>query len=119
MQFSQQKTNLQQGAAIAIIDFKENLHLNLAVEETGHNFYNRPQRAYFSLAVYYKNENNELVYKFFDCISKNLTKTSWWTIKALDFIFQTKEWQELNISKISLWMDNGPGHFCTKEFLYY
>ena len=45
---------MQQGAAIAIIDFKENLHLNLAIEETEHNFYNRPHRAYFSLAVYYK-----------------------------------------------------------------
>jgi hypothetical protein len=115
-QFKLNKQNLKQGEAIGVIDFKENLHLNIAAEETGYNYYNKPQRAYFSLCVYYLDLEGQTQTKFFDCMSKELAKTSWWTQVALTTIFQRDEWKGLNISKLFLWMDNGPAHFRTYEF---
>ena len=38
-EYKKQKQNLKKGKAIAVIDFKENLHLNMVVEETSYNFY--------------------------------------------------------------------------------
>ena len=118
-QFRIQKNELQQGEAIVVIDFKENLHLNIEAEETSYNYYDKPQRAYFSLSLYYKNNSNDLVNKFFDILSKNLTKDTYWVQCALDSIFQSEEWQQFNFSKVFLWMDNGPAHFRTYEFQHY
>ena len=88
-------------------------------EETSYNYYDKPQRSYFSLSVYYKNEEDVLVTKFFDCISNNLSKNTWWVQEAMNFIFVLPEWQMLNISKVYFWMDNGPVHFRTYEFQHF
>ena len=72
--FKELQINLQQGHILAVIDFKENLYLNIGPEEEGHDYYNKSQRAYFSFAIYYKNAINKLTSYFFDLISDNLTK---------------------------------------------
>ena len=38
-----QKKNLKAHEVVAVIDFKENLHLNMVAEETSCNYYNKPQ----------------------------------------------------------------------------
>ena len=82
-----------------MIDFKENLHLNMAAEETSYNFYTCPQRAYFNLTIWYL-DNKELKMKFFDCISKDLNKTTWWVQNALNSIFPLNEFKALQIKKL-------------------
>jgi len=97
-----------------MIDFKENLHLNMGFEKPSYSYYDKPQRAYFSFAVYYKNEQNKIQIKFFDIISDNLSKNGFWVCYTLENIFKSIEWQQLNCKTLFLWMDNGP-HFKTKE----
>ena len=69
-QFKLNKKKLKQGEAIGVIDFKENLHLNIEAEETGYNYYTKPQRSFFSLCIYYLDQDGNIQTKFFDCISK-------------------------------------------------
>ena len=62
---------------VAVIDFKENLHLNMATEETSCNYYDKLQWSYFNCIIYYKNDDNTTIQsKFFDCISNNLNKNT-------------------------------------------
>jgi len=37
-----QKKNLKPHEVVAVIDFKENLHLNMATEESSYNYYDKP-----------------------------------------------------------------------------
>lgn len=113
-QFEICKQQVDAGHGLLIIDFKENLHLNMASEETSHNYYNRPQRAYFSLTLYYRTQQGQLNTKFFDCISTTLSKDSWWVTHALTHIFQSNAWKDMHINTATLWMDNGP-HFRSHE----
>jgi len=41
-QFKMQKKNLKPHEVVAVIDFKENLHLNMATEESSYNYYDKP-----------------------------------------------------------------------------
>ena len=68
------------------------------------------------MAVYYKtnNNDNQLNLIFFDLISDNLCKNGWWVCQALNFIFQSSQWQQLSPKNLFFWMDNGP-HFKTYE----
>ena len=42
-QFKMQKKDLMPHEVVAVIDFKENLHLNMATEETSCNYYDKLQ----------------------------------------------------------------------------
>ena len=55
---------------------------------------------------------------FFDCISNNLDKNTWWTQCALQHIFASKEWKQLHIQKVYFWMNDNPIHFQAYEFQY-
>ena len=113
-QFELHKQQVNQGHVLMVMDFKENLHLNMAPEETSYNYYNRPQRAYFSLTVFYRTSEGQLHTKFFDVISTTLSKDSWWVAHALTHIFKSQTWKNMHISTATLWMDNGP-HFRSHE----
>jgi len=43
---------------LLLIDFKENLHLNMVTKETSCNYYNKPQQSYFNCIIYYKYDDN-------------------------------------------------------------
>ena len=40
-QFKIQKKNLKTHEVVAVIDFKENLHLNIVIKKTSYNYYDK------------------------------------------------------------------------------
>ena len=72
-----QKKPLKTHKVVTMIDFKENLHLNITTKETFCNYDDKPQQSYFNYTIYYKNDDITIQNKFFDCISNNLNKNTW------------------------------------------
>ena len=68
-----QKKNLKPHEVVTVIDFKENLHLNMATKETSCNYYDKPQRSYFNCTIYYKNDDNTTIQSKFFSFLWNLT----------------------------------------------
>lgn len=113
------KNNLKVGDAIIIMDFKENVALGKSQQETNRDFYDTPQRSIFCIAVLYKTHASSKVHtKYFDFISECLAHDTTFVSSTMSTLFDSYEWKTLQIKKdIHLWMDNGPQHFRTFEFL--
>ena len=118
--FEQQKRELEPGKGLLVIDFKASVMLEHALIEDANLFYEKTPRSYFSCTVYYKNRDTQrLCTRFFDFVSDDPNKSTWWTICALNQVWKHPQFIELGIETMSLWMDNGPAHFRTREFLMY
>ena len=111
-------SNLKSSECLLVIDFKENISLNLASIEIGSDFYSKPQVSVFGVVAVYKDSNNIKRYFYFDIFSQCLSKSSSFVIKALNLVFDSKSWKDLKLSKIDVWMDNAP-HFRSKELFCY
>jgi len=118
-QYNNQKQNLKQGNAMIVMDFKENVTLGKGQQETNRDFYNTPQRSILCIAVIYRPHNDAPVrIKYFDFVSECLTHDTTYVKESLEILFASSEWKSLRITgDISFWMDNGPQHFRTFEFL--
>jgi len=100
------------------MDFKENLSLGHSVEEVSQDFYERPQRSYFTIVVYYEDPTTKIrTKKYFDFLSSILTHDTLFVTECLESVINSEEMKELNLKKLSFWLDNGPAHFRTFEFL--
>lgn len=116
--FNNQKESLQKGEALIVMDFKENVSLGKAQKETSRNFYDTPHRSVFCIAVIHKSEENETRISYFDYISNCLTHDTEYVTDCLQKLFDSEEWKAFDITKsIRFWMDNGPQHFRTYEWL--
>ena len=57
--------------------------------------------------------------KYFDFISESLCHDTEFVSDCLQKLFALEDWTSLNIDKsIHFWMDNGPQHFRTYEWLH-
>lgn len=114
-----QKDNLENNQAIIYIDFSANIILNKeASVEVSREFYENIQRMLFGAVLYWK-ENNNLKHHYFDIFSDYTAKNSYFVTKALDAIFNHDVFKSKNFKWLSIWMDNGPNHFKTKELFSY
>ncbi len=118
-QYRESKKNLKLGEAMLVMDFKENVALGKGQQETNRDFYDTPQRSIFCIAVMYKSHTSSQVKtKYFDFVSECLAHDTTFVIDSMNLLFDSPEWKALQINKdMFLWMDNGPQHFRTFEFL--
>ena len=118
-QYRDTKKNLKIGQAILVMDFKENVALGKAQQESNRDFYDTPQRSIFCIAVMYKSyTSSQVKTKYFDFVSECLAHDTTFVTDSLKLLFNSPEWKALQINKeIFMWMDNGPQHFRTFEFL--
>ena len=124
-EFNRQKAELQVGDAIIVMDFKENMKLGKAQQETARNFYDTPNRSIFTIAVYKRigksnDIKKDIQIQYFTFISECLTHDSTFVLDCMNTLFESQDWINLNVgtkSVINLWMDNAPQHFRTFEFI--
>ena len=124
--FKEQKRELPVGAAIIVMDFKENMKLGKAAVETSRNFYDTPQRSVFTIAVYTReNESrvveDDLLLTYFTFVSETLKHDTRFVFECLKKAQAHPRWQGLNIhagKEINFWVDNAPQHFRTFECMY-
>ncbi len=112
---------MREGEAVLVIDFKENITLGVSDEEASHDFYGRPQRTIFGAVLIWRSVSSvgkSLSFRYYDVISKGLNHDPWFVHSALSMIFKRESFQKLNLSSLSIWLDNGPNHFRTFETLW-
>jgi hypothetical protein len=100
---------------LIVIDFKENLKLNVSRVETCHQFYEKPSRTCFGINLFLK-EGNEIKKYPIDILSKCLSHQTWFVTNVMETILKSLVELNLKINKLYLWMDNAK-HFRSKEML--
>ena len=116
--FKAQVCHLKKGEVIFVLDFKENLKLNVEQVQLGRSFYNQPQRTMFEVVMIFKNDNDEIKYFYWDFFSRCLNHNAFFVKKALSKIFKHDQFLKHNFHSITFWMDNAK-HFKNKELAYY
>ena len=87
------------------------------LRELNQLFYGRPKRTVFGAVLIWRDkETGELNMIFFTVLSKDMGQDSFFVSHALKAIMETQEFKEASPTHLSIWMDNGPGHFRTNEF---
>jgi hypothetical protein len=64
--FKAQVCHSKKDEVIFVLDFKENLKLNVEKVQLGRSFYNQSQRTMFEAVMIFKNENDEIKYFYWD-----------------------------------------------------
>jgi hypothetical protein len=103
---------------IFVLDFKENLKLNVEQVQLGRSFYNQPQRTMFEVIMIFKDENDEIKYFYWDFFSRCLNHNAFFVKEALSKIFKHEQFLKHNFKSIIFWMDNAK-HFKNKKLVYY
>lgn len=109
--------NLKEKEAVMVMDFKANISLGKGPEEDSHVFFSAPQRSILGVVVYFR--KGEETYKvIFTIISPVLMHDSKTVLEMLrDKVFPHPVFNHFGVEKISLWSDNAPNHFRTKEHM--
>jgi len=81
-------------------------------------FYKPPQRSVFEVVLYY-NGKGKIERNYFDVFSNNTAHDSHFVKCALKKVFNHNDFSKHKFSELSLWMDNCPNHFKTKEVFSY
>lgn len=105
------KQNPQKG--IIIIDFKENYRFWHSREQDANAYRNNLISTIFNVSVFISRNQIIQVHNWTFC-SNNLSHDSFFVKEALRQVFQTREFQDLEIESVSFWMDGGP-HFRSHE----
>ena len=82
----------------------------------GSQFFDKEKFLCLGIIVITKNENNKIVYNKFTCLSEFLKQGSLTVSVAFKMIFESEQFKNLNISKISVWSDKGK-HFSNYDFM--
>jgi len=109
--FKKEEQDLKKGEVLLVMDFKENMSLKSAPEETGQDFYYKPQRSVFEVVAIFKGENGKKKHHYFDFFSKCLSHNTHFVDRALKTLFIHPDFTQYNFQKASFWMDNGPAPF--------
>jgi hypothetical protein len=102
---------------VLIMDFKENISLNLEQVQVGRDFYGRPQRTCFGVVMMCY-EEDELRKVQFDVFSKSLAHTGTFAVSALKLVMSHQTFSSKNFEKVHVWQDNAK-HFKNQEMLYH
>ena len=118
--YNNMKDSLTEGKAVFCIDFKSNCVIGKnSTHEVNRDYYQNSQRSCFGVVMYYVNKKGEIKRHYFDIFSHTVSHSSWFVICALEQVFELKKVRDLNLTEVDFWMDNGPGHFKTKELFGY
>jgi hypothetical protein len=111
---NEQIRSLQPGHALAILDFKANLKVNQHYVQLNHEFYQQHSRSLLGLTLVLPNQVSKDLniheYVYFDILSDNLNHNAHFVITALKAVFDHDFVKNLNLNKITFWMD-GVAHF--------
>jgi len=117
--FRQSLKNLKPGKALLILDFKENILLGGCSEEIHSDFYNKQPHSVLGIVVYHvEKEGEEAKAIFHDFISNVLSHDTRYVRDCLMTLVSHQSFQNLKANELELWMDNGPAHFRTYEFIH-
>ena len=83
--------NLTEGNAVIVMDYKQNVKLKGASEELSNDYYNRPQRTVFNIAIFTSNKK----LNHFTFLSADLTHTSFFAINAFKQVLEHPDFQKL------------------------
>ena len=115
--YERQISNLTEGQAVLVMDFKANISLGGGVEEDSHVFFKAPQRTVFGLVAFFKKDGK--VYKVFFTIVSPVLMHDTKTVREIlnQCVFSHSVFKHFRTKEVSFWMDNAPGHFRTKEMI--
>jgi hypothetical protein len=119
---NQDIASLKDREALFVIDFKANLKVNQHRVQLNHEFYQQHSRSLLGVAVVLPDkvskENNIHNIVYIDILSDNLSHNAHFVITSLKSVFEHEFIQNLNLSKITFWMD-GAGHFKNGQLAKY
>jgi hypothetical protein len=116
--FQQHLQQLQDGDAVLVMDFKENVSLGKGPRELGNSWYTKERRTVFGVVVHVR-QAGEVVKYHFNIISDCLTHDAIFVKYALSSLFASNAWKQLGIRRnLAIWSDNA-AHFKNKVLLSY
>jgi hypothetical protein len=114
-EFNSQISNINKHEVILVLDFKENIKINVLHDsQIGSDYFKPPQRTVFEVVMYY-NKKGKSAKHYFDLVSNCLTHDSNFVMNAVNRIYSQKEFSKKKFTSIKFWMDNCPNQFKTKE----
>ena len=117
-QFNQQIEELSPQTAIIVIDFKENVKINISHDtQISSEFYQHPHRTIFDIVMIYADKTTQKHY--FDIGSDCTKHDSFFVIKALKKCFDHSDFKEHNFSSLIFWMDNCQINLEQKNYLHF
>jgi hypothetical protein len=114
-EFNSQKDNVSTHEVILVMDFKENIKINVLHDaQIGSEYFNPPQRSVFEIVMFYLEKGKSEKY-YFDIVSTCLTHDSYFVINSIRACFAQPEYKNHKFNNVKLWMDNCPNQFKTRE----
>ena len=115
-QFNEQISKIEPDTAILVMDFKENVKINISHDtQVTSEFYTPPQRSVFDIIMFYADKDGKTQKHCFDIVSDCTKHDSFFAINALGLVFNENDFKSQKFSTLKFWMDNCPNQFKTKE----
>jgi hypothetical protein len=113
-EFHEDIRNLKEGDLLLIVDFKENITLNRGQREVGNSFFNRTFCSFFGVTAVEMGKKINYYDYASDILSHNTTMVMDCVQRTIEKI---EEKNEKKFNNIIIWLDNGPEHFKTFQFM--
>src|ERR1700733_1605335 len=98
-QFNEQIGKIEPETAILVMDFKENIKINISHDtQVTSEFYTPPQQSVFDIIMFYSDKDGKMQKHCFDIVSD--CTNSFFAINALGLVFNENDFKSQNFSTL-------------------